>query len=145
MARIPRSALPDGFFHVHTRGVFGLDVFPDADHRTEFMNDIARCTGALGWICHAAVVLTTHYHVVLETTRERLSRGLHGLNGHYALRFNERHERYGHVFAERFRAKVIEDEDYLFDACNYVVLNPVKAGLCERPEDWPWSFSRYGL
>ena len=62
-----------------------------------------------------------------------------------AREFNRRHHRFGHLFAERFTARVIEGDEYLFDACAYVVLNPVKAGLCLQPEDWPWSYSRYGL
>jgi REP element-mobilizing transposase RayT len=89
--------------------------------------------------------MTTHYHVVVEAKRAELSRGVQRLNGRYAVEFNERHGRYGHLFAERFTARLIEDDEYLFDVCAYVVLNPVKAGLCLQPEDWPWSYSRYGL
>ena len=81
---------------------------------------------------------------MLETTRENLSAGLKQLNGRYARRFNKRHERFGHVFAERFSARLIESEAYLYDACAYVLVNPVRAGLCDRVEDWPWSYSRYG-
>jgi putative transposase len=47
-------------------------------------------------------------------------------------------------FSERFSTRVIESEDYLFDACTYVLLNPIRAGLCDRVEEWPWSYSRYG-
>ena len=63
----------------------------------------------------------------------------------YATYFNRRHGRFGHVFAGRFSARVIENEQYLYDACAYVVLNPVKAGLCDKVEDWPWSYSSFGL
>ena len=55
---------------------------------------------------------------------------------------NRRHGRFGHVFAERFQARVIESEEYLYDACAYVAQNPVAAGLCDAPEDWPWSYRR---
>ena len=75
---------------------------------------------------------------------QKLSAGLHWLNGRYAREFNKRHGRFGHVFAERFQARVIESEEYLFDACEYVAQNPVAAGLCDAPEDWPWSYRRYG-
>jgi putative transposase len=61
----------------------------------------------------------------------------------YARRFNARHGLFGHVFSERFSARVIDTEEYLFDACDYVLLNPVNAGLCERVEEWPWSYSRF--
>ncbi|OFW48371.1 MAG: hypothetical protein A2146_08935 [Actinobacteria bacterium RBG_16_67_10] len=87
----------------------------------------------------------SHYHLVVQTQRESLPRGLHRLNWLYATYFNRRHGRFGHVFANRFSARVIENEQYLYDACAYTVLNPVKAGLCERVEDWSWSYSSFGL
>jgi REP element-mobilizing transposase RayT len=89
--------------------------------------------------------MDTHYHLVVGTRREPLSRGLCELNGVHARRFNRRHGRFGHLFAERFSARRIESEEYLYEACSYVVLNPVKAALCDRVDDWPWSFSRFDL
>lgn len=59
--------------------------------------------------------------------------------------FNRKHGRFGHVFADRFSTRVIDGEQYLFDACAYVLLNPVRAGLCERLDEWPWSYSSFGL
>ncbi len=102
-----------------------------------------QCEREYEWLIHAFTLLSTHYHLVVETTRRSLSEGLFRLNGAYAHRFNKRHERFGHVFAERFRARVIESEDYLYDACAYVTQNPVAAGLCDAPEEWPWSYSRH--
>jgi REP element-mobilizing transposase RayT len=89
--------------------------------------------------------MTTHYHLIVECSRASLSNGLHQLNGRHARAFNRRHGRYGHLFAERFSVRVIENEGYLFDACTYVILNPVKAQLCDYAEEWPWSYSRFGL
>ena len=66
------------------------------------------------------------------------------LNGVYAQAFNGRHARCGHLFGERFRARVIRDEEHLYEACRYVVANPVRAGLCGQATDWPWSGTRYG-
>ena len=130
---------------MYARGVAGLPIFLDDDDCQVFMREVVACEERHGWICHALVVLSTHYHLVLETTRERLSAGLHILNGRYAHLFNERYGRFGHVFAERFQARAIESEQYLFDACAYVVLNPVRAGLCDRAEDWPWSYCRFEI
>jgi putative transposase len=145
MARVRRSDLPDGFFHVYCRGVAADVVFPTADDRTEFFRLIGRCDGRHRWQLWTACVMSTHYHLVVDTSVERLSRGMHQLNWRYARSFNRRHGTFGHVFAERFRCKVLEDETRIFDTCTYVLLNPVKARLCERVEDWPWSYSRYGL
>jgi len=83
--------------------------------------------------------MPNHYHAVIETELERLSAGLHRLNGVHAQRFNERHGRVGHLFQDRFRAWVIRDEAHLLNACLYVRDNPVRARLCATAEQWPWS------
>jgi putative transposase len=145
MGRVDRRDLPDGYFHITTRGVCDVDVFRDGSDRRYFLRLLRRCESAHGWLVHAYCLMTTHYHLVVETTVPELSRGAHRLNGRYAVGFNRRHGRYGHLFAERFTARAIEGEEYLFDTCSYVVLNPVKAGLCLRSEDWRWSYSRFGL
>ena len=63
----------------------------------------------------------------------------------YAQRFNRRHERYGHLFAGRYGSRELDSEEYLLRACEYVLLNPVRAGLCRQAADWPWSGSRSGF
>jgi putative transposase len=145
MGRIPRSALPDGFFHLYCRGVAAGVAFPSAEDRKEFFRLLGRSARRQRWQLHAACVLSTHYHLVLEARVAALSEGVHQLNWRYARYFNERYERFGHVFAERFQARVLDGEERVFETCAYVLLNPVKARLCERVEDWPWSYSRYGL
>jgi len=145
MPRVARSTLPDGFFHVIARGVCGTPIYRDEADRRWFLKLLRRCEHTYGWTCHAFCLMTTHYHLVLEARRPELSRGLHQLNGRYALSFNGRYSRHGHLFAERYAARVIEGEEYLYEACSYVLLNPVKARLCDRVEEWPWSFSRFGI
>ena len=145
MARVLRSSLPDGYFHVFARRTAdGGPLFRDDEDRLTFLALAGTEGRRHGWECHAYCLMGTHYHLVLEAPREALSRGLQRLNGLYARYFNLRHDRFGHVFAGRFSARVIEDEAYLYDACAYVVLNPVKAGLCDRVEEWPWSYSSFG-
>jgi putative transposase len=89
--------------------------------------------------------MNTHYHLVLETTRVALSDGMKRLHGVYAQAFNERHGRTGHLFGDRFWSSFIESEEHFAAACWYVVYNPVRAGLCEEPEEWPWTWTRVPL
>ena len=139
MARPLRSALGDGVFHVTARGVAGNAIFCDDEDRRDFILQLARTTSGFLWTCHAYCLMTTHYHLLLESTRETLSRGMHRLNGLYAQRFNARHGRRGHVFEGRFQAYVAESEEHFLAALHYIRENPVRAGLCELPEEWPWS------
>jgi putative transposase len=145
MPRLPRSALPDGFFHIWTRGVATAVALPQADDRTKLFDLLGRTARRFGWELYAACVMSTHYHLVVDTSARALSQGMHQLNWRYAVYFNKRYESFGHVFAERFKARALLDEGGIFDTCSYVLLNPVKARLCQRIDEWPWSYSRYGL
>ncbi len=120
-------------------------IFVDDDDRATFLALLRRTGRKHEWTCHAFCLMGTHYHLVLETTQAALSTGLQRLNWLYARCYNEKYGCFGHVFADRFSTRSIESAEYLFDACAYVLLNPVKAGLCDRADDWPWSYSRYGL
>jgi putative transposase len=137
--RRPRRDLDDGFFHVTARAVGGDALFRDDADRSDFVGQLARCTCAFLWVCHAYCLMTTHYHLLVETSRESLSRGMHRLNGVYAQRFNARHERRGHVFEGRFEAYVVDSEEHFAAAIEYVLSNPVRAGLCDSSAEWPWS------
>jgi len=83
--------------------------------------------------------MSNHYHVVLETPTRDLSAGMQRMNGVYAQRFNERHHRTGHVFGGRFWSMPIESDERFAATCEYVIQNPVRAGLCESSGDWTWS------
>jgi REP element-mobilizing transposase RayT len=143
--RVLRTTLPDGYFHVTSRGVNGCAIFRDDGDRRAFLAHVRTCVERYRWTMHALCLMTTHYHLVLHSTRADLSRGVQRLNGRYAQGFNERHVRFGHLFADRFTSRVIESERHLHEACRYVVENPVRARLCDSAEDWPWSHSRYGV
>ena len=145
MSRVARSSLPDGLYHVASRGIPETPIYLSDVDRSAFVQLLRRVERKHAWVCHAYCLMTTHYHLVVASTREALSDGLRELNGLHARAFNQRHGRFGHLFADRFSTRVIDSEEYLYEACAYVLLNPVKAGLCRRVEDWPWSYSRIGL
>jgi putative transposase len=144
MARSPRCILPDGVFHVNTHGVDDSPIYLDDDDRRFFVRLLHSAGHQNDWECHAWCLMTTHYHMLVGATREKLSMGLRWLNGVYAQRFNRRHRRKGHLFGDRFWSSVVEGDHHYPTACRYILLNPVRAGLCDLPEQWPWSWSRYG-
>jgi putative transposase len=139
MPRFPRSQLEDGYFHVTSRGAGGAHIFLVDLDRLDFLQLLEDTAGDVGWRAHAHCLLGTHYHLILEAGRESLSAGMQRLNGVYALRFSRRHGRRGHLFAERFSSFVIRDDQHLGAAIEYVLQNPVKAGLCAEARDWPWA------
>src|SRR6266516_6260306 len=142
MPRILRTSLPDGSFHVTARGVNGSAIFLDDHDRLAFLRLLAKAVRRYGWTVRAYCLMGNHYHLILETTQPRLSRGMQYLNGSYAQRFNLRHGRTRHLFGARFAAWVIESEGHLRHAIEYLLANPVRAGICARIGDWPWSAAR---
>jgi len=139
MSRLPRNVLGDGVFHVTARANDAGALFRDDVDRHRFVALLARTASVFRWTCHAYCLMTTHYHLLLETTQESLSGGMQRLNGVYAQGFNRRHSRKGHVFEERFSAYVIDTDEHFVAACQYVLQNPVRGGLCDRADDWSWS------
>jgi putative transposase len=139
MPRFPRSQLDDGFFHVTAHANFGLTLFVDDVDRLDFLHLLRFTVDLSEWRCHAHCLMGTHYHLVLEASRAKLSEGMRRLNGDYARRFNRRHGRRGHLFEERFSSYVLRNERHLEAAVAYVLQNPVRAGLCTHTRDWQWS------
>ena len=139
MARVPRRALPDGIAHVYTRGNRRQPIYvraADGFHFLGVLNDIVQRFGVACW---AYCLMPNHYHLVLDGGQQDLSRALHRLNGCYAQWFNRQYGHWGHLFGDRFSSKEILDEGYALEVIRYVLLNPVRAGLCTHPREWPWS------
>ena len=90
----------------------------------------------------AYCLMDNHYHVVLQTHRPNLSRLMRHVNGVYTQTYNRRHGVVGHLFQGRFKAILVEEESYFLEVCRYVDLNPVRAGMVKRPQDWVWSSYR---
>jgi putative transposase len=142
MARPLRLALPGGVYHVISRGNDRQTVFTAENDRALFLDVLAHTVERYTWLCHSYCLMGNHYHLLLETPRANLSLGMRQLNGLYARRWNLRHGRCGHVFQARFRSILVEKESRLLTTSRYIVLNPVRAGLCARPSEWRWSSYR---
>jgi hypothetical protein len=83
--------------------------------------------------------MTNHYHLLIETPDGKLSIGMRQLNGVFTQFVNKRHGRTGHLFQGRYKAILIQKDSHLLEVCRYVVLNPVRATMVEKPEEYPWS------
>jgi hypothetical protein len=83
--------------------------------------------------------MNNHYHLIIETPDGNLTQGMRQLNGVYTQAFNKRHRKVGHVYQGRYKAILIQKESHLLEVCRYVVLNPVRAKMVEKPEQWKWS------
>lgn len=142
MARPLRVEFPDAQYHVTSRGNEGRAIFRSDKDRKTFLEFLGMTVKRFGWSITAWVLMTNHFHLVVQTPQANLSRGMHWLNGTYAAWFNRTRKRRGHLFQGRFHDVLIEREVYLAEVLRYVVLNPVRAKMAGRPEDYQWSSYR---
>lgn len=142
MARPLRIEFPGALYHVTSRGNARRRIFFDDADRIHFLRTLGTVASRHVWACHAYCLLDNHYHLLLETCKPTLSAGMRSLNGVFAQALNRRHGRSGHVFQGRFNAILVEKEGHLLELARYVVVNPCRAALCSRPEEWPWSSYR---
>lgn len=142
MPRPARIGYSGALYHITARGNdHGAITREDRDRR-RFVETLAIVVGKFFWLCHAYCLMNNHYHLLIETPEPNISAGMQRLNGAYAQEFNKRHKRSGHLFQGRFHSTIIDREAHLLEACRYIVLNPVRAGLCTDPLAWPWSSYR---
>lgn len=142
MARPPRPAFAEATYHITARGNNGSDIFTDDYDRYAYLALLARTVRSQVVRLFAYALMTTHVHLVLQTTAPNVSKAIHSLHSPYANAFNRRHGRRGHLFESRFRSKLVENDAYLLEATRYTHLNPVRAGAVKNPGDYVWTSYR---
>jgi REP element-mobilizing transposase RayT len=154
MARRLRVEFPGAVYHVMARGNERREIFRDDEDRRRFLNALAEAVERFGLRLHAYCLMPNHYHLLLATPRANLSRAMGWMQTTYTARFNARHRRRGHLFQGRYKAQVVEADEYARWLVEYVHLNPVRPSqkahslAPERAEElthYPWSSHRdYG-
>lgn len=143
MARPLRIEYSGAVYHVTSRGNARSDIFHSDQDREEFLFILDNVVRRFNWLCHAYCLMDNHYHLLIETPDGNLSLGIRQLNGIYTQKYNYLHGKTGHVFQGRYKAILVDKESYLLELCRYVVLNPVRAKMTSKLEEWKWSSYRY--
>jgi putative transposase len=138
MGQRPRDIAP-GIQHI-TVGATGEEAYYlDEADRMVWTRRFVRTLDRFAWTCISLCQLTTHVHAIVDIPDDSLARGMHYLNVFYGKHFNEKNGRRGNLIRARYGSKRIVDDEQFIAAFRYVARNPVRAGLCERAEDWSWS------
>jgi putative transposase len=127
-----------------SRGDRREDIFHDDVDRHDFLKTLAEACQKTGFEVHAYCLMKNHFHLVVETPNGNLVAGMRWLLSSYTLRLNQRRKLFGHVFSGRYKALIVDGsgDNYLRTVCDYVHLNPVRAGLLKSEERllaYPWS------
>ena len=139
MSRPLRIEFANALYHVTARGDRREDIFDDDADRLSFLATLEQVIDQFNWVCHAWCLMDNHYHLLIQTPDGNLSKGMRQLNGVYTQASNRRHKRVGHLFQGRFKAILVDSDAYLLELSRYIVLNPVRAGMVKKPQQWPWS------
>jgi REP element-mobilizing transposase RayT len=142
MPRRLRLLSPGGIYHVTARGNRRQAIFADDRDRRTFLEQLGFVADTHGWEGYSYCLMPNHIHLVVMTPEPDLSVGIQRLNGTYAQLFNRRHGFDGHLFQGRFHSVEVAADGHLLELSRYLAQNPVRAGLCAGPADWPWSSCR---
>jgi putative transposase len=138
MARKPREEFPGAVVHVYARGNRKQVIYADDVDRESYLVLLGHVVARQRWRCLAYCLMDNHVHLLVETPQPNLGTGMQRLHGMHAQAFNKRHRHSGHVFQGRYGAVVVRRAGQLLTVARYIALNPVEAGLCDEPEQWPW-------
>jgi REP element-mobilizing transposase RayT len=142
MPRHARLDAPDTIHHVIGRGIAGIKVFPTKKDRSDFLLRVAERCEAGALMVYAWALLDTHFHLLVRTGSDTISSSMRKVLTGYAVNFNRRHRRYGHLFQNRFKSIVCEEDPYLLELTRYIHLNPLRAGVVKDMNEldvYPWT------
>ena len=140
MARPLRLEFPNALYHITSRGDRLEKIYDDDEDRLIYLDILGKVVTDYNWLCHSYCLMDNHYHLIIETLDSNLSKGMRQLNGVYTQASNRRHKRSGHLFQGRYKAILVDKDQYLLELARYVVLNPLRAkGMVRNIEEWPWS------
>lgn len=135
MPRGPRLDVLGLVHHVMSRGIEGRLVFVDETDREGFLGRLGEVVEWSGARLYAWCLMGNHFHLLVRPTKEKLSSIMRRLMTGHAVSFNRRHGRRGHLFQNRYKSIVVEEDAYFVELVRYIHLNPVRAGLIRTLDD----------
>lgn len=142
MARPLRIEYEGAVYHVTGRGNEQRKIFFSRKDYEKFKEYLSDAVDKYGFILHGYVLMTNHYHLIIETPEKNLSKIMHHVNSSYTTYINIKRKRSGHLLQGRFKSIVVEKDSYLLELSRYLHLNPVRANMTQLPEDY--RYSSYG-
>ncbi len=144
MPRKPRIEIP-GYYHIINRGVERRMVYGEVEDYEYFLELLCAHAQNYAVNVHNYCLMSNHYHLLIETQEENLSRFMRQINANYAIYFNKKYGRVGHLWQGRYRSWYVTDEAYLYTLMRYIEQNPIKAAMVKSVESYPYSSAHFFL
>ena len=142
MPRSIRKLSPTNIYHVMLRGVNQQQIFYDDDDYQNFIHILKFYKDLSEYMIYAYCLMGNHIHLLMKEGTETISHIFQRIGPAFAYWYNTKYDRTGHIFQDRFKSEIVDTERYLITVLRYILLNPVKAGLCNLPQDYPYSSAR---
>ncbi len=139
MARTARKKSESNIYHVMLRGINRQQIFLDEEDNRKFLSIVNRCREMSGFNLYAYCLMGNHVHLLLQADGEPLEQVMKRIGTRFVMWYNQKYERTGHLFQDRYRSEPVQDQRYFLTVLHYILNNPVKAGLCSKAVDYPLS------
>lgn len=144
MSRSARKVSENGIYHVMLRGLNRQRIFSDREDYEKFLRCLNEYRQKCGFRLYAYCLMPSHIHLLIKPEEEPLGMIFRRLGASFVYWYNGKYDRSGHLFQDRYKSELVADESSFFTVIRYIHQNPVKAGLCDTPGDYPYSsFSNY--
>ncbi len=137
--RLPRTRSETGIYHVVLRGINRQNLFFDDEDYQHFLDTLGKHRPNCQYDVYGYCLMTNHIHLLINENTSDISRIMKRVGTSYALWYNLKYSRSGHVFQGRFKSEAVENDTYLLTVIRYIHNNPVKAGIVHKPEEYCWS------
>jgi len=145
-AKRERFNCKDAIYHIVTRCNNKESLIKDELDFIEYKVILKKCKEKYDFLLHDYAIMNNHIHLLIKLfTATNISQIMHSIDRRYARWYNEHYKRKGHFWEDRFYGELIKDDIQLLAVMRYIDLNPVKAGLCKDPTEWPYSGARFYL
>ena len=142
MPRTARKQSEAGIYHVMIRGINRQQIFIDDEDTRYFVSLLQEYQSTGSFVLYAYCLMGNHVHILLQAKNDPLPVIMKRIGVRYVTHFNEKYDRIGHLFQDRYKSEPVDSDSYFLTVLRYIHNNPVKAGLCEKPEDYSLSSAR---
>ncbi len=137
--RVARQKSKTGIYHIMLRGANRKDIFHDDKDRIRYLNTMNKYKNGGAFKVYGWCLMNNHIHLLLQEGKATTADILKRIGVSFVGYYNRKYNATGHLFQDRYQSEAVEDDSYLLTVVRYIHQNPVKAGIVQRPEDWPWS------